>query len=77
MGIRIGLLALAVSSIAAGPVLADEMSDLKTYCKADIERLCGVESEGVGGVICGRAIYTGALDFAQAQRRADELNGGA
>ena len=40
MGIRIGLLALAVSSNAAGPVLADEMSDLKTYCKADIERLC-------------------------------------
>jgi len=27
-------------------------------------------------VICGRAIYTGALDFAAAQKRADELNGG-
>ena len=40
MGLRIALLALAVGSIAAGPVLADEMSDLKTYCKADIERLC-------------------------------------
>ena len=43
---------------------------------ADIEALCAVESEGVGGVICGRAIYTGDLDFAAAQRRADELNGG-
>ena len=42
---------------------------------ADIEALCAVESEGVGGVICGRAIYTGDLDFAAAQRRADELNG--
>jgi phosphoribosylformimino-5-aminoimidazole carboxamide ribotide isomerase len=42
---------------------------------ADIERLCGTESEGVEGVICGRAIYSGALDFAQAQARADELNG--
>jgi phosphoribosylformimino-5-aminoimidazole carboxamide ribotide isomerase len=41
----------------------------------DIEKLCAVESEGVEGVICGRAIYNGALDFAQAQKRADELNG--
>jgi phosphoribosylformimino-5-aminoimidazole carboxamide ribotide isomerase len=40
---------------------------------ADIERLCAVESEGIEGVICGRSIYTGALDFAQAQARADEL----
>ena len=44
---------------------------------ADIERLCAIESEGVDGVICGRAIYNGALDFAAAQRRADELNGRA
>jgi phosphoribosylformimino-5-aminoimidazole carboxamide ribotide isomerase len=42
---------------------------------ADIERLCAIEGEGVDGVICGRAIYNGALDFAAAQRRADELNG--
>jgi phosphoribosylformimino-5-aminoimidazole carboxamide ribotide isomerase len=42
---------------------------------ADIEALCAVEGEGVEGVICGRAIYTGDLDFAAAQRRADELNG--
>jgi phosphoribosylformimino-5-aminoimidazole carboxamide ribotide isomerase len=42
---------------------------------ADIEALCAIESEGVRGVICGRAIYTGALDFAAGQRRADELNG--
>ena len=41
----------------------------------DIEKLCAVESDGVGGVICGRAIYTGALDFAAAQQRADALNG--
>jgi phosphoribosylformimino-5-aminoimidazole carboxamide ribotide isomerase len=42
---------------------------------ADIEQLCAVEGEGVEGVICGRAIYSGDLDFAQAQARADELNG--
>ena len=42
---------------------------------ADIEALCQVEDEGVEGVICGRAIYSGDLDFAAAQTRADELNG--
>jgi len=41
---------------------------------ADIEALCAVESEGVEGVICGRAIYTGDLDLAAAQARADELS---
>jgi phosphoribosylformimino-5-aminoimidazole carboxamide ribotide isomerase len=44
---------------------------------ADIEQLCAVEGEGIEGVICGRAIYNGALDFAKAQARADELNGEA
>jgi phosphoribosylformimino-5-aminoimidazole carboxamide ribotide isomerase len=39
----------------------------------DIERLCAVESEGIEGVICGRSIYTGALDFKAGQARADEL----
>ncbi len=39
----------------------------------DIERLCEVEREGVEGVICGRAIYSGDLDFAAGQARADEL----
>ena len=42
---------------------------------ADIEALCAVEGDGVEGVICGRAIYTGDLDFAAAQARADELAG--
>ena len=40
---------------------------------ADIEQLCAVEDEGVVGVIAGRAIYSGDLDFAAAQDRADEL----
>ena len=39
----------------------------------DIEKLCAVASEGVEGVICGRAIYSGDLDFAAAQERADQL----
>ena len=40
---------------------------------ADIERLCAVQGEGIEGVICGRAIYSGDLDFAAAQARADAL----
>ena len=39
----------------------------------DIENLCAVEDEGVTGVICGRAIYSGDLDFAAAQAKADSL----
>ncbi|TSE25671.1 1-(5-phosphoribosyl)-5-(5-phosphoribosylamino)methylideneamino imidazole-4-carboxamide isomerase [Tepidimonas sediminis] len=39
----------------------------------DIRRLCEVEAEGVEGVICGRAIYSGALDFAAAMRLVEEL----
>ena len=41
----------------------------------DIRALCAVEEEGVEGVICGRSIYTGDLDFEAAQELADELNG--
>ncbi len=41
----------------------------------DIEKLCAVEDEGVTGVICGRAIYSGDLDFAAAQVQADALRG--
>ena len=40
----------------------------------DIEQLCAVQDEGIEGVICGRAIYSGDLDFAAAQGRADELD---
>jgi len=40
---------------------------------ADIERLLDVENEGIEGVICGRAIYTGDLDFTSAQVRADNF----
>ena len=52
------------------PVIAS--GGLSNMC--DIEQLCAVESEGVEGVICGRAIYSGDLDFAAAQERADALS---
>ncbi|HEX5310582.1 1-(5-phosphoribosyl)-5-[(5-phosphoribosylamino)methylideneamino]imidazole-4-carboxamide isomerase [Aquabacterium sp.] len=57
--------ALTIPVIASGG-----LSNIK-----DIEALCAVESEGVEGVICGRAIYTGDLDLAAGQKLADELNG--
>lgn len=56
--------ALSIPVIASGG-----LSNLE-----DVRRLCAVESEGVEGVICGRAIYSGELDFAAALRLADELN---
>ena len=40
----------------------------------DVEALCAVQKEGIEGVICGRSIYEGTLDLAQAQVRADELS---
>ncbi|MDO8376595.1 MAG: 1-(5-phosphoribosyl)-5-[(5-phosphoribosylamino)methylideneamino]imidazole-4-carboxamide isomerase [Aquabacterium sp.] len=58
--------ALTIPVIASGG-----LSDI-----ADIERLCAIEGEGVEGVICGRSIYSGALDFVAAQKRADELLAG-
>ena len=39
----------------------------------DVRNLCAVEGEGIEGVITGRAIYEGTLDFAAAQKLADEL----
>ena len=50
------------------PVIASGgVTDIK-----DIEALCAVEYEGVEGVILGRSIYEGTLDFAEAQTFADE-----
>jgi phosphoribosylformimino-5-aminoimidazole carboxamide ribotide isomerase len=41
----------------------------------DIRRLAEVSGEGISGAITGRAIYEGTLDFAEAQKLADELCG--
>jgi phosphoribosylformimino-5-aminoimidazole carboxamide ribotide isomerase len=40
----------------------------------DVKALCAVEREGITGAITGRAIYEGKLDFAKAQKLADELS---
>jgi len=42
----------------------------------DIKALCKIESEGIDGVITGRAIYQGTLDFKKAQAEADKLGKG-
>ena len=39
----------------------------------DLKELCKIEPEGVSGVITGRAIYEGTLDFKKAQAAADKL----
>src|SRR5690625_243733 len=39
----------------------------------DIRNLCKVADSGIEGVILGRSIYEGTLDFAKAQELADEL----
>lgn len=41
----------------------------------DVKALCEVEDEGIEGVITGRAIYEGTIDFKAAQDLADEING--
>lgn len=40
----------------------------------DIRKLCEVADHGIVGAITGRAIYEGTLDFAEAQKLADELS---
>jgi phosphoribosylformimino-5-aminoimidazole carboxamide ribotide isomerase len=69
-GVNVEATVRLAQSLAIPVIASGGLSDL-----ADIDKLCAVESEGIDGVICGRSIYNGALDFAAAQKRADELNG--
>jgi phosphoribosylformimino-5-aminoimidazole carboxamide ribotide isomerase len=41
----------------------------------DIDKLCVIEEDGVEGVILGRSLYEGTLDFKAAQARVDALKG--
>jgi phosphoribosylformimino-5-aminoimidazole carboxamide ribotide isomerase len=41
-------------------------------CLDDIRALCAVAKDGIMGAIIGRALYEGAIDFAEAQRLAEE-----
>ena len=42
----------------------------------DVKDLCKIEAEGITGVITGRAIYQGTVDFKKAQALADKLGQG-
>jgi phosphoribosylformimino-5-aminoimidazole carboxamide ribotide isomerase len=57
--------AVAIPVIASGGVST----------MADIEALCDIAHEGLAGIITGRAIYEGSLDFKAAQARIDERCG--
>jgi phosphoribosylformimino-5-aminoimidazole carboxamide ribotide isomerase len=69
-GINIEATVKLAQSLSIPVIASGGLSNLE-----DIRRLCAVEEEGVEGVICGRSIYTGDLDFEAGQRLADELNG--
>ena len=70
-GINIEATVKLAQSISIPVIASGGLSNLD-----DIRALCAVESEGVEGVICGRSIYSGDLDFEAAQILADELSGG-
>lgn len=69
-GINIDATVKLAQSLSIPVIASGGLSNLD-----DIHKLCAVEDEGVEGVICGRSIYSGDLDFEAAQKLADELNG--
>ena len=69
-GINIEATVRLAQSLSIPVIASGGLSNLE-----DIRKLCAVEEEGVEGVICGRSIYSGDLDFEIAQKLADELNG--
>ena len=69
-GINIEATVALAQSLRIPVIASGGLTDLK-----DIHALCDVESEGIMGVITGRAVYEGTIDFKAAQALADELNG--
>ena len=67
-GVNIDATVKLSESLIIPVVASGGVSNLK-----DIENLCEVSSAGIRGVITGRAIYEGTLDFRVAQELADEL----
>ena len=68
-GVNVDATAKLADSISIPVIASGGITDLK-----DIRRLCQVADSGIMGAITGRAIYEGSLDFAQAQKLADELS---
>lgn len=62
---------VALCQDIAIPVIASGgLTDLE-----DVKSLCAVAEEGIEGAITGKAIYEGTLDYAEAQKLANELCG--
>jgi phosphoribosylformimino-5-aminoimidazole carboxamide ribotide isomerase len=67
-GINIEATVKLASAISIPVIASGGITDL-----GDIRKLCEVVDSGIIGAITGRAIYEGTLDFAAAQKLADEL----
>ena len=67
-GVNVEATVKLAQSVSIPVIASGGVTDLR-----DIEALCAVAHEGVEGAILGRSIYEGTLDFAAAQKRADEL----
>ena len=67
-GVNIEATLRLAQSITIPVIASGGITDLE-----DIRRLCAVAGNDIIGAITGRAIYEGTLDFAAAQKLADEL----
>jgi phosphoribosylformimino-5-aminoimidazole carboxamide ribotide isomerase len=68
-GLNVDATVNLAESIAIPVIASGGISSLE-----DIRQLCRVAESGIMGAITGRAIYEGAIDFAKAQKLADELS---
>ncbi len=67
-GVNAEAAARLAGSVRIPVIAAGGIRDLE-----DIRAVCRVADAGILGVVTGRAIYEGTLDFAKAQKLADEL----
>jgi len=65
-GLNIAATAALARSIGINVIASGGLSGM-----ADLEALSEAQADGIGGVICGMAIYTGKLDFKAALQRFD------
>ena len=68
-GINLGATLTLARELRIPVIASGGLTNLK-----DVEELCKLESEGINGVITGRAIYQGTLDFKQAVALSDRLS---
>ncbi len=68
-GVNIDATVALARQLTAPVIASGGITDLE-----DVKALCKVESEGIIGAITGRAVYQGTLDFAAAQKLADQLS---